>query len=93
MATDAGSTRRIVVLRTDRRDHEQAALVLDDRADVQLGAPLPGTPHTRVGLLPGIQEQLGEVATSRLDLVLLVTRCFKEALRGGIRHEDLSGLP
>jgi hypothetical protein len=67
--------------------------VLDDRADVQLGAPLPGTPHARVGLLPGVQEQLGEVTASRLDLVLLVTRRFQEPLGGGIRHEDLSGLP
>jgi hypothetical protein len=67
--------------------------MLDDRADVELGAPLPGAPHARVGLLPGVQPQLREVTASRFDLVLLVPRIFEEPLRSGIRHEDLAGLP
>ncbi|MEO7736303.1 MAG: hypothetical protein ABIY55_35420 [Kofleriaceae bacterium] len=64
--------------------------MLDDRADVELRAPLPRAPHARVGLmLTCVEEQLGELAPRRLDLVVLVTADLEKLPGSGMGHEDL----
>ena len=95
--TSASPARRraagwIVRLRRDVRHHKQAPLLLDDRADVELCAPLPCPPRLRVVLLTGIDQQLRQRATGGFHLVLIEAARFDEASRRGIRHEDLPGL-
>jgi hypothetical protein len=70
---------------------EQAALLLHQRADVQLRAPLARTPHPRVGLpWARIEEQLGRTASRRLQFVFLIARTFHELPGRSQRHVDLS---
>src|SRR5215470_8096087 len=83
--------RRIVRLRADERHHPESALLRHHRADIELRAPLARAPHARVALLlTGIQQQLRELASRRLDLVRLVPAALQEPPRRGLRHIDLS---
>jgi hypothetical protein len=75
------------------RDHEQASLGLNDRADVELRAPLPRAPRVRLGLLPRVDQQIGQRAARRLHLVVLVATGLDEEACRCVGHEDLPGLP
>jgi hypothetical protein len=75
------------------RDHEQPSFRLDDRADVELRAPLPGAPRVGIGLLPRVDQQVGERTARRFDLMLLVPARLDEETRRRVGHEDLPGLP
>jgi len=75
------------------RDHEQAPLGLNDRADVELCAPLAGAPRVRLGLLPRVDQQVRERTPRSFHLVLLIPARLDEETRRRVGHEDLPGLP
>jgi hypothetical protein len=80
-------------LHADERDEEQTAVLLHDRADVQLCTALPRAPHVWGALLLlCIEQQLRQLPPRPLDLVLVVAADLEELSRSGLRHKDRTGL-